>query len=60
LQLTLRPNEPAVRAPEYHAFCRPERRKLVVSLRAEHGPRIPVRYLGQVIARTYRAAVDSE
>jgi hypothetical protein len=52
LQVALRPNEDSARLPEYRVLCSPERRQLVVSLRAPNAAGVPVRYLGHVIART--------
>lgn len=37
---------------EYSAVCPPSTRKLVVSVRAENGPNLPVLYLGKPVART--------
>ena len=52
LRVALRSSEPAAQWPEYHVRCRPQRRSLVVSLRAQHGAGLAVRYLGKQIART--------
>jgi hypothetical protein len=38
--------------PEFSVSCAPTRRKVVVAVRAENGPRIPVMYLNQVVAMT--------
>jgi hypothetical protein len=43
------------RVPEYAVQCRPTERTLVVAIRAEHGPNLPVMYLGREVARTDRA-----
>ncbi|HEX4339105.1 MAG TPA: hypothetical protein VH062_24525 [Polyangiaceae bacterium] len=43
------------RVPEYVAECRPTERTLVVAVRAEHGPNLPVMYLGREVARTDRS-----
>lgn len=40
------------RFAEYPVLCPPAERKVVVALRAEGGPNLPVRYLGRDIART--------
>jgi hypothetical protein len=37
---------------EYNTVCPPSTRKLVVSVRAENGPYLPVLYLGKPVART--------
>ena len=52
LRVALRSSEPAARLPEYRVRCRPQRRSLVVSLRAPNGGGLAVRYLGKQIART--------
>lgn len=38
--------------PEYELSCPPLRRKVVVAVRAENGPFLPVKYLNQVVATT--------
>jgi hypothetical protein len=38
--------------PSYPVSCPPLRRKVVVAVRAENGPYLPVRYLNQVVATT--------
>jgi len=38
--------------PEYTASCPPSIRKVVVAVRAENGPFLPVTYLGKPVART--------
>lgn len=38
--------------PEYAISCPPQRRKVVVAVRAENGPFLPVKYLNQVVATT--------
>jgi hypothetical protein len=40
------------RRPEYHVSCPPLLRSVVVAVRAQNGPNLPVRYLGKEIART--------
>lgn len=40
------------RLPEYSASCAPERRRIVVAVRAENGAALPILYLGREIART--------
>ena len=52
LVLTLRSLAEEGRRPEYHVTCAPLVRTLVVAVRAEDGPNLPVRYLGKEIART--------
>ena len=42
-------------APEYVVPCRPTARTLVIAVRAEHGPDLPVVYLGREVARTDRS-----
>lgn len=38
--------------PSYAVSCPPLRRKVVVAVRAENGPHLPVKYLNQVVATT--------
>jgi hypothetical protein len=38
--------------PTYSVSCPPLRRKVVVAIRAENGPYLPVRYLNQIVATT--------
>lgn len=45
------------KVPEYNALCPPTTRKLVVSIRAENGPNLPVLYLGKPVARTDSSGV---
>jgi hypothetical protein len=52
LSALLRPLEERGRRPEFRVSCPPLARKLVVAVRADHGPNLPLRYLGQEIART--------
>jgi hypothetical protein len=40
------------RKPEYDVRCRPVSRPFFVIVRSDHGPRLPVLYLGKEIART--------
>jgi hypothetical protein len=40
------------RKPEYDVACRPVTRSLVIVVRADQGPRLPVLYLGKEVART--------
>jgi hypothetical protein len=40
------------RVPEYHVACPPLLREVVVAVRAENGPNLPLMYLGREIART--------
>jgi hypothetical protein len=44
-------NDPG-RKPEYDISCRPTRRSVVIVVRADRGPHLPVLYLGKEIART--------
>jgi hypothetical protein len=52
LRVVLRPLVDRDRKPEYHVACPPLLRSLVVSVRAQNGPGLPVKYLGREIART--------
>ena len=52
LSVVLRPLAEAGRIPEYRAVCAPRMRSLVLAVRAERGPNLPVKYLGREIART--------
>jgi hypothetical protein len=40
------------RMPEYEAACPPTTREVIVAVRADKGPELPVVYLGREIART--------
>jgi len=40
------------KVPEYTVTCPPSIRKIVVAVRAENGPFLPVTYLGKAVART--------
>jgi hypothetical protein len=40
------------RVPQYRASCAPLLRSLVVAVRAQNGPDLPLKYLGKEIART--------
>lgn len=42
----------SAKLPEYEINCPPLRRKVVVAVRAENGPYLPVKYLNQVVATT--------
>jgi hypothetical protein len=44
--------EPNAPAPEYAVACPPSLRSLVVSVRAQNGPGVPLRRLGKELART--------
>jgi hypothetical protein len=55
LSVVLRRLSQRDRFPEYATACRPTERTLVVAVRAEHGPNLPVMYLGREIARTDRS-----
>jgi hypothetical protein len=50
--VTLKSLSDRTRTPEYFAICAPDVRKIVVAIRAENGPNLPVMYLGQEVART--------
>jgi hypothetical protein len=52
LMVVLRELDPSAKLPEYRADCRPELRSLVVAVRSQNGATVPVRYLGNEIART--------
>jgi hypothetical protein len=52
LRVVLRPLAEQGRKAEYHVACPPLLRSLVVSVRAQNGPGLPVKYLGREIART--------
>lgn len=53
--VTLRKNLESERRPEYLLRCAPLLRTLVVAVRADNGPNLPVKYLGREVARTDRA-----
>ena len=55
LQVKLRRSSDSSRRPEYSATCAPLSRTLVVAIRSGRGANLPVRYLGQEIARTDEA-----
>jgi hypothetical protein len=42
----------AQRLPEYSATCAPAIRHVVVSIRADSGPNLPITYLGREVSRT--------
>lgn len=52
VSVVLRPLRDPGKSPEYHVRCRPLTRAVVISVRAQDGPHLPVRYLGREIART--------
>jgi hypothetical protein len=52
LAITLRALAEEGKRPEYRVSCAPLVRTLVVAVRAENGPHLPVKYLGKEIART--------
>jgi hypothetical protein len=52
LQVLLRRLADPSQRPEYSVACSPTMRTVVVAVRAEGGPSLPVMYLGQEIART--------
>jgi hypothetical protein len=41
--------------PEYLVRCAPELRSVVIAVRAQHGPGLPVMYLGREVGRTDRS-----
>lgn len=51
LSIVLRPLLES-RTPEYRVRCPPLLRSVVVAVRAQHGPNLPVKYLGRELART--------
>jgi hypothetical protein len=55
LSVVLRRLSEQDRSPEYVVQCRPTERTLVVAVRADHGPNLPVMYLGREVARTDRS-----
>lgn len=52
LGVLLRRIEERARDPEFRVNCPPLTRQLVIAVRASNGPDLPLRYLGQQIART--------
>lgn len=52
VQVTLRRLADPTKRPEYSATCPPTTRQVVVAVRAENGPNLPVMYLGREVART--------
>lgn len=50
--VTLRRIEEPSKRPEYMVDCPPTTRSVVVAVRADNGPNLPVVYLGEKIART--------
>ena len=52
LSLRLSRIEGGGRIPEYQVACPPLRRRVVIAVRADNGPNLPIRYLDQVVART--------
>jgi hypothetical protein len=52
LAIALKPLAEHGRRPEYRAACPPLLRSVVVAVRAQNGPNLPVKYLGKEIART--------
>ena len=45
------------KVPEFSVTCPPATRRIVVAVKAENGPNLPVLYLDQVVARTDSAGV---
>ena len=52
LSVLLREPQPHEPPPEFSITCPPLTRELVVAVRADHGPNLPLRYLGEELART--------
>lgn len=52
LSVLLREPQAHERPPEFALACPPLTRKLVVAVRADRGPNLPLRYLGEELART--------
>jgi hypothetical protein len=52
LSIVLRRLTERDRRPEYSVSCPPHKRTLVVAVRADNGPNLPVRYLGREVGRT--------
>ncbi len=52
LAVTLRKVAEQGARPEYKVSCPPTTRTVVVAIRAENGPNLPVRYLGREVGRT--------
>jgi hypothetical protein len=52
LSIALKPLVEHGRRPQYRAVCLPLLRSVVVAVRAQNGPNLPVKYLGKEIART--------
>ena len=52
LSVTLRRLADPTRKPEYDVACPPTTRTVVVAVRADNGPNLPVMYLGREVART--------
>lgn len=52
LAIVLRRSSERDRRPEYVVSCPPLKRTLVVAVRAENGPNLPVRHLGREVGRT--------
>jgi hypothetical protein len=50
--VVLKSTSDRARVPEYFTSCAPEVVKVVVAVRAEGGPNLPILFLGQEIART--------
>jgi hypothetical protein len=55
LELTLTRLGAEAPPPEYRVRCAPELRSVVIAVRAQHGPGLPVTYLGREVARTDRS-----
>jgi hypothetical protein len=52
LIITLTTLSGAAPPPEYRVRCTPESRSVVIAVRAQRGPDLPVTYLGREVART--------
>ncbi|MET0342863.1 MAG: hypothetical protein ABW252_17790 [Polyangiales bacterium] len=51
LSVVMRPTAEQ-KSPEFRVACQPSKRRVVLSVRAQNGANLPVRYLGREIART--------
>jgi hypothetical protein len=56
-RVLLRRNQDAERLPIYRVKCAPKLRTVVIAVRADNGPNLPVVYLGKEVARTDESGV---